>query len=431
MKKLLLLLLVISVSGCISQAPSERTEKYVLDNGMTLIVKENHANMIVATKLLIKSGAWSESNAEMGTRNFVQQMLLKGTAKRNAEDIAFETESKGISLSTGVADDYLEITMVSTKDFFVDGMEVLADIVMNPRFPEKEVKAERLRILEGLKAQEDDQFTSTYLLFKGELYGDHPYGYNQLGTPESLFGIDRDDLLRFRDEHYLPNNMVLAVVGDVTAEEVRDMIEESFKGFQPGELPVTPEFTIRGEKASVSVEKDRAQTFIIIGYRTSPVIGENYPALKILNSILGGGSSARLYERIRGARGLAYAVGSFYPSRTDDSFIAAYIGTAPENEDEVEKLMLREFEELKSTQVPQEELTIAKNRIIGDFELDHESNERQAFYLAWYEAIGMGYGYDSKYTGDLEKVTSEDVQQVAQKYLENSVTARVGPADET
>ncbi|MFQ5815786.1 MAG: M16 family metallopeptidase, partial [Candidatus Hydrothermarchaeaceae archaeon] len=181
MKKLLLLLSLIAISGCL-QGPGEvRTERYVLDNGMVLIVKENHANRIVATKLLVKSGAWSEQPFEMGIRNFVQQMLLKGTEKRTAEDIAFETDSKGISLSTGVADDYLDITMVSTGDFFADGMEILADVVTNPSFPGEEMEAERGRILEGLKAQKDDQFTSTLLLLKGELYGDHPYGYNSLG----------------------------------------------------------------------------------------------------------------------------------------------------------------------------------------------------------------------------------------------------------
>jgi len=427
MKRLWVVLLVIAISGCLSGTPSERTEKYVLDNGMTVIMKENHANRIVAAKLIIKSGAWSESESKLGIRNFVQQMLLKGTDTRTAEEIAFETESKGISISTGIADDHLEITMVSTSDFFDDGMEILADIVKSPSFQEEDVTAERLRILEGLRAQEDDQFTSTFLLFKEKLYGDHPYGYNQLGTPDSLFGIGRDDLVGYHGKHYLPNNMVLAVVGDVEAQEARKIIDENFQGLQQGELSAKPEFKIPGEEASASLVKDRAQTFIIMGYRSAPVVSTDYPALKILSSILGGGSSARLYEKLRGERGLAYAVGSFYPSREEDSFVAAYIGTAPMNEEGVKSLMALEFEDLRNVPVPEEELTIAKNRIIGDFELDHESNERQAFYLAWYEAIGMGYEYDAKYTEDLEKVTTEDVQRVARVYLENPITARVGP----
>jgi predicted Zn-dependent peptidase len=425
MRLLLFLFLIIS-TGCL-QLQSEEVKKYVLDNGMVLIVKENHANMIVATKLIVKSGAWSEKKLEMGIRNFVQQMLLKGTSERTAKEIAFETDSKGISLSTSVNDDYLEITMVSTSEFFAEGIDILADVVMNPTFPELELEAERGRIKEAIRAQEDDQFTSTFMLFKRALYGDHPYGYNSLGAILSVTAIDRDDLLRYHSQHYVPNNIVVAIVGDVDADEARDLVEENFKDFQPRELPVKPELEIHGEEASVSLVKEREQSFIIMGYRLAPVGSPDYPALKVLNSVLGAGSSSRLFKNIREERGLAYAVGSFYPSRVEGSSLAAYIGTAPENEDEARELMMREFGKLKEEMVPEEELDVAKKRIIGDFALDHESNERQAFYLAWYEAIGMGYEYDGVYPEQVEQVTAEDVQRVARKYFENLVVARVGP----
>ncbi len=427
MKKILLFLFLIAISGCL-QAPSEGTQKFVLDNGVVLIVKENHANRIVATKLLVKSGSWSEVPAEMGVRNFVQEMLLKGTAKRTAEDIAFETDSKGIILSTGVADDYLEITMVSTRGFFTSGMEILADIVMNPNFPAEEMEAERERILDSILAQQDDQFTSTRLLFQKELYGDHPYGYNPLGTLATILEMKRDALLRFHMDHYAPNNIVIAVVGDIEANEARAMVEENFKGFKPHELPKKPEFKIRGEGATASLAKEREQSFILMGFSAAPVASPDYPALKVLSSLLGGGSSSRLYVGLRGERGLAYAVGSFYPSRVENSYLAAYIGTAPANEEAVKELMMRQFEELRSKLVSEEELAIAKKSLVGDFELDHESNERQAFYLAWYEAIGLGYGYDARYPLEVERVTAEDMQRVAQKYLSKPVIARVGPA---
>ncbi len=428
MKKVLLLLILIVVQGCLVQRPAaERVAKYALDNGMTLIVKENHANRIAAAKLLVKSGAWSEASSEVGIRNFAQELLLKGTTKRTAEQIAFETDSKGISLSTDVADDYLTITMVSTSEFFADGLEILADIVMNPSFPEKEIEAERERILESIKAQEDDQFTSARLLFQKALYGEHPYGNNPLGTPESVGAIDREALARYHGSHYVPNNLVVAVVGDIDAGEARDMLEEKFRDFRPSVLPQKPKLEIRAKEGNASLAKEREQTFILMGFRAAPIINSDYPALKVLSSTLGGGSSSRLYVDLRGKRGLAYVVGSFYPSRSEDSYLAAYIGTAPENEGEVVELILREFEELKSKPVPEEELAVAKKSIIGDFELDHESNERQAFYLAWYEAIGVGYGYDTRYPIEVEKVTATDAQRAAQKYLEKLVIVRVGP----
>jgi predicted Zn-dependent peptidase len=427
MNKCLLLIFLIASSGCIQKPLEEETQKYVLDNGLVLLVKENHANRIVATKLLVRIGAGSEASSAVGIRNFVQRTLLKGTDQRTAEEIAFETDSKGISISTGVADDYMWVTVVSTREFFTDGMEILADLVQHPTFPDGEVEAERRRILEEIRAQEDDPFTETLLLFKKGVYGDHPYGYNPLGTEESVRKIGREDLRRFHERRYVPNRMVMAVVGDVRADEAKEWVERSFRGFPSREPPEEPEFGLLTERAILSKEKEREQSFLLIGFQAAPVTSRDYPALKVLNSILGGGSGSRLFEKLREERGLAYAVGSFYPTRMETSYLAAYIGTAPPNEEAVRERILEEFNDLKSAPVPEEELTRSKNRILGEFELDHESNERQATYLAWYEAIGMGYGYDEEYPVEVERVTPDDVQRVARKYFVQPVTARVGP----
>lgn len=421
------LLILIAISGCL-QTPRAETQKHVLDNGMVLITKENHANMIVATKLLVKTGSWAERREELGMRNFVQQMLLKGTTHRSAEEIAFETDSKGISLVTGVADDYLEVTMIATSEFFESGLEILADIVMNPGFPGEEIEAERGRILQSIKAQEDEQFNSARLLFLKELYGEHPYGYNPLGTTESVRAIGREALMRFHNTHYSPNNIVMAITGDIEAEKAKEMVEEKFRDFKPRELSEKPRFEIPKKAGNASLVKEREQSFVIIGFNAAPIASSDYSSLKVLSSILGGGASSRLYVNLREKLGLAYQIGSFYPTRVEDSYVAAYIGTAPENEDKVRELLLGEFEDLKNKPVSNEELAIAKKSMVGDFELDHESNERQAFYLAWYEAIGMGYEYDARYPSDVEKVTAQDVQHVAQKYLQRPVVARVGPS---
>lgn len=427
MKLVAFLLILLAVSGCL-QMPRREVQKHELDNGMTLIIKENHANRIVAAKLILKSGAWAESRENLGVRNFVQQMLLKGTAERSAEEIAFELDSKGVSLSTGIADDYLEVTMVSTSEFFEDGMGILADVVMNPSFPEKEIEAERRRIQQSIRAQEDDQFTVTRLLFLKELYGEHPYGNSPLGTEESIGSIDRDALLRFHAAHFSPNNAVVAIVGDIEDDRAKAAVEEKFRGFRKRELPKKPSFENPEKAGNASLAKEREQSFIIIGYDAASVSSDDYPALKVLSSVLGGGTSSRLYVNLRGERGLAYVVGAFYPTRVDDSYVAAYIGTDPVNEAEAKKLMMNEFEDFKNKVVPDDELNLAKRSLIGDFELDHESNERQAFYLAWYEAIGLGYGYDAIYPSEIEQVSAEDVQRAAQKYIDAPVVARVGPS---
>lgn len=419
-----LLVILILLSGCLSQAPPEAVSKTVLDNGIVVLLKENPGD-IVAIKLIINAGQWSEGE-DKGTRNFLQQVLLKGTAKRSAEELALETESLGIQLSASAAEDYADITAVATKERFFEALEILNDVAANPAFPLSEVEKERRLILAAIEAREDNPFNAGHDLFLSTLYGSSSYGTSVLGEGEIVAKLPLERLRAFYTEQYVPSNMVLAIVGGVKKDTALREVRKTF-GTLAGEkaqASTTRESVKKGEKARKT--KELAQAVVLVGYPAPEITSEDYPALKLANAVLGDGMSSRLFQELRDKQGLAYAVGSFYPSRKGESYIAAYIGTAPENADVVVELLTLEFENLKKG-VPLDEVSKAKKKLVGNFKLSHESNAEQAFYLAWYETLGLGYEFDSEYPQLIEKVTPEDIARVAEKYFNDPVVAVVGP----
>ncbi|MGQ9629893.1 MAG: M16 family metallopeptidase [bacterium] len=404
--------------------------KVILNNGMALIVKENHSARIVAVNAFIKVGAQSEDPSRPGLANLVQRVIIKGTKTRSAESIALETESAGIRLSTDVNPDYGGIAAVSTTEAFGSSLSILADILMNPIFPDEEIEKEKNLILQAIKGREDNPFNSGYDLLRSMLYRGHGYGLPELGTAESVPSFTRDDVLRFYETYYVPNNIIVSVVGDVKIDDVVAEFERTFGEFSPSELPRTEGVALEAILEDDRVEVKRRevkQAAVFLGYLAPKVSDPDYPAMKVINSILGGGFSSRLFMELRERRGWAYNVGSFFPSRKDIGHFVVYIFTSPENVENVRDGILKEIERIKSEDVNEVELLDAKNKIIGQFALDHESNQRQAWYLGWYENMGMGYEYDMRYIDDVSKVTAEDIRRVANRYFTHYALAIIQP----
>jgi zinc protease len=177
----------------------------------------------------------------------------------------------------------------------------------------------------------------------------------------------------------------------------------------------------------VEATKRSNLTWLIVGYPAPPVASPDYPAMKVLNAILGGGMSSRLFSELRDKRALAYSTGSFYPSRAEESHLVTYIIALPDNAEAARQGILEIIKEIQERGVPQEELERAKSYVIGNYRIEHETTERRAWYLGWYETLGVGYQMDAYYPQLIQAVTAEDIQRVAQKYLQQYVLSLVGP----
>lgn len=418
------------VSASAIHALGHKVKRVILPNGLTVLVKEDHRSPIVAMKAFIKVGAEHETERFCGIRNFCQSLLLKGTRERSALDIALDLESAGNLIDTFTTPDYLEVSVVTTTGGLNVGLDILSDVLQNPIFPDQEVAKERRVILAQIEQLKDDKFESAYELFRGAIYEDHPYGRPIRGTKESINEITRDDLIAFHKSHYLANNVVISVVGDVKAKDMIIKVSRAFEGFGTGSLPQVTELSTPKQTRARKVIRVREieQAFFVYGFLAPSLKEKDYFALKVINAILGSGMSSRLFN-LREKFSLAYEIGSFFPTRQAPSHYVIYLGTRPENLSRAEELIKAEIERIREELVSDEELARAKAFLLGKFALDHQQNIRQAWYLGWYEILGLGYKFDNIYPDLIEQVTSQDVRQVAKKYFNYPTLAILRPTE--
>jgi len=396
-----------------------REEKVVLDNGITLLVKENHAAPIVAMQAVFLGGVRYENRDNNGICNFVASMLTKGTKTRSALDIATEIESIAGDINGFSGQNSFGVTIKVLKRYFIEGLELLADVLMNSTFPEKELEIKKQDILAALKRQEDDLTTYTNKIFLETLYQSHPYGMDILGTEESIRRLTRQDLVDFYHRYGVAENLVLAIVGDIDKDLAIEKVKKLFEDFpqrqtQPPEIkPEAPPDSIRIRE----VYKEKSQVHIMLGFLGTTVRDPDRYALEVLNAILSG-QGGRLFLELRDKKGLAYVVGSFSREGIDPGYLGVYIATAPEKAEEAINGILEELRKVITEPVSQEEIERAKKYLVGTYEISLQSSASQASDLALHEAYGLGYDFYKRYPKELLKVTAEDVFRVARKYID-------------
>lgn len=408
----------------------EQTEEsFTLPNGLKLILREDHASETVALQTFVGTGARAEPTELAGIAELTSRLLLRGTTTRSEEEIFTEIENLGAQLSQDLLPDMAHLTLVAPRDSLERALPLYLDVLLNSAFASDEVERAKSELIREIRAQADQNFSVIYNNFQTALYGAHPYG--RFATPESVARITRDDIVEFYKRYYVPNNMTVVAVGAferaLLLALLRAKLQELPKGAE--ELPLKPRpvsFALT-ENKSVEAAKRSNLTWLILGYPAPPVASPDYPAMKLLNAILGGGMSSRLFSELRDKRGLAYSTGSFYPSRAEDSHLVTYIIALPQNAKVARQAIVDILQEITEHGVPQEELERAKSYVIGNYRIEHETAERRAWYLGWYETLGVGYQMDAQYPELIQTVTSEDIRRVAQKYLQYHVLSALGP----
>ncbi|MBI2878236.1 MAG: insulinase family protein [Candidatus Rokubacteria bacterium] len=420
-------MVVASVPGVTPAAPVP-VEREVLPNGITVLVAETPQAPVVAMTLFIRAGTRYETPAENGITALLQRTLLKGTRSRSALEVALAAEETGGAVESATDQDYAELRVHGLARHWPRLLDLLAELVTVPTLPPEEIEREREILLAQIRGQEDQTFASTYKLFLRALHGPHPYSLPTTGEAESVRRLGREDLLRYFRSRYTAGRMILSVSGRVPAREVIAEAGRAFAALPPGADPpesITPPAGPGTPRLAERRPVQQAQ--LLVGVLAPPASHPDYPAMKVLNAVLGGGMSGRLFTTLRDREGLAYAVGSFYPTRAGWSRLAVHLGTAPGNLARAEAGIRAEFERLRAEPVPAEELARAKRRLLGSHALDRRTNARQAFYRALYELLGLGHGYSERYPALVEAVTAEEVQQVARRYLTEPVVAAIAP----
>lgn len=432
-RRMSVLLILLALISCTSVSYEEHTEagsKYVLQNGLTVIAKENPDTGMVALDLLVKKGIAQDGDLS-GLSHFTNRMLLAGTKTRTRQDIISAIENAGGTILARTYAEYSEIVIEVPSDSVSVALEILQDVVLNPTFDPEELEKERTTILGELESKKDQPAIVAEELFMKTLYKNHPYQHPIDGYTETVLRITREDILRHYTEWYTAQNMILAAAGNVKKEPLLSVTGRLFKKLNTnGKKESIPVPTLHKEPITNNEHMPIESFYIQRGYQLTPATHPDFISLRLMNSILGSGSGSRLFYELRDKRALAYTVYSIAPSIRTIGFIKIAMISRPDAVNKSVEGITEQIERIKNEEVPAEELAVVKQKIRGFFALDHQRTIDQANYLGLYEMQGLGYTYDVEYPDKIDNVTAQDVQRVANMYLTVPVTAVVGPFEE-
>ena len=407
--------------------PVEKT----LANGLRVIVIERKNVPLVTAQLLVKSGGEVDPQGLAGAAEMTAELLTKGTKTRTATQIAEQVEFLGGSISSGAGWDASSVTISAMSDKFDKVLAIAADTVLNPTFNQAEIDRYRTQTLDELRVNLKQPSTLAGYAANNLIFGDFAYGHPLIGTPESLTKIKRADLLQIYQNLYQPDNAILVIVGDLTANNAFAAAQKHF-GKWRGEV-VSPVFALDEKKDGKSSDgllkvdqitvidlpaSGQAAVFVIkVGVTRDD---KNYNKLTVFNSILGGGYSARLNQEIRIKRGLSYGAGSSFSARRFGGLFTTRAQTKNESAAQVAEIMLGELNRISSETVDQTELTPRKAVLIGNFSRALETNGGLVNQIANLALYDLPLSQINSYIKDIEAIGSDDVQNQTKTFYRES-----------
>lgn len=415
-----------------SSSKLPRTQKTSLPNGLTILYLHTKDDPISAFHLFLPGGADLESDEKAGMTTLLWSMLLKGTKKRPARKLAEDIESIGASISAGATHDYSEISCHSVSDYFLPTLEIMRETLLEPAFPDSEVLKEKTALMAAIRSKKENIFAVASEELNKRLFAGHPYSRPASGHENTVEKLNANDLKSWHTQIVVPNRAILAAASNVPFSEILPHFKRlfgpevwprkksSFRKTGSTGLLKKSEFTQKNEHFE--------QAFLVMGFSAPALSAKDYMSLKVVNACLGGGMSARLFQTLREKEGLAYDVGSFYPSKMKGSAFVIYMGLQASRLEEAKKRIQAVIEEIRRKKVGKTELRQTVNYLKGTYILDHQTNSQRAHYLGWWYTLGLNPSFDLDYINRIGKVSVEQVKKAAEKYLGRpSVTVEILP----
>jgi predicted Zn-dependent peptidase len=383
-----------------------------LNNGLRLLTEKMTQVRSISIGVWLTRGSRHEMAERSGMAHFVEHMLFKGTSTRTAEDIAQAIDSIGGQLDAFTAKEYASYYIKVLDEHLPVAIDLLSDIVLNPAFTSDDVEREKKVVFEEIKMVEDTPDDLVHELFAHGFWEDHPLGQPILGTRETVEAFNVDLLRQYFRNAYVAPHVIIAAVGNLEHGRVRELVEEKFAG-----VPVTGEALTEHAPTVVPKilirSKDLEQSHLCVGASSYPQDHEDRYSSYVLNTLLGGSMSSRLFQNVREKRGLAYAVFSGLSAYRDAGSFTVYAGCSNEAVGQVLDLVVEEIRGLKRTTVPEAELQRAKDHLKGSLMLSLENTASRMSHLARQEIyFDRQFGLDETLQG-IERVTVEEVRRVA------------------
>ncbi len=408
--------------------------KTVLDNGLRIITAPQEGNPAVTVFVLVEAGSKYETKEINGISHFLEHMCFKGTKNRpKAIDISSELDGIGASYNAYTSFESTVYFVKASRVHFDKALDVVSDIYLNQIFDSNEIDKERGVIIEEINMYEDLPMRRVQQIFTTLLYGDQPAGWDIGGEKDVIRKLTRENFIRYRGDHYLPNATAVVVAGGINEKEVIEKVKKAFEGMpsgdKKGKLPVKDEQA----KPELIVNKKKSdQSHLVVGVRGYNLFDERRYILDVMADILGGGMSSRLFQKIRGEMGAAYYVRANNDYLTDHGYFEASAGVDHQKLIPVIKAVLMEFSRFKEELVGEKELKKAKNHMIGDMMLDLETSDSVAGFYGHQEILSHEVITPEEVSEKINKVTARDIQTAARDIFRNEKLnlAVIGPVED-
>jgi predicted Zn-dependent peptidase len=398
-------------------------QREVLPNGLTILTEQMDHIRSVSMGIWVKSGSRHEDANVNGISHFVEHMVFKGTTSRSAEDIARQVDSIGGNMDAFTGKETICFNIKVLDEHLPIAVDVLSDMVLHPVFDGNEITRERGVILEEIKMDEDNPDYLVHEIFTQNFFKDHPLGKPILGTKETVRRFDQDAVLAYYGSKFAPGNLVISAAGNLVHAEFVELLRKQF-----GQLPAgsngwhdTPpkihsRIILRNKKALEQVQ-------ICVGVPSYPISHEKRYASYILNTLLGGGMSSRLFQNIREKQGLVYSIFSELNPFRDTGLLSVYAGTSRESAPKVVQAIVSEFRQLKESAISDEELKRAKDQLKGGLMLSLESSTARMSNLARQEMYYDRFFGMDEIIERIQAVTVEDLLQSAAEFFQPQLIA--------
>jgi predicted Zn-dependent peptidase len=390
----------------------------VLPNGLTVISEEMAHIRSISIGIWMKSGSRDEVAERNGISHFVEHMVFKGTASRTAKQIAREVDSIGGNIDAFTGKETICFNIKVLDEHVPVAIDILSDLILNPVFHAKDIVREKGVILEEIKMDEDNPDYLIHEIFTQSFWKDHALGKPILGTKETVRSFEQDNVLDFYRQRFAPNNMIISAAGNLNHHKFVDLIKARFaelarvpNGFHQPAPAITPRVITRNKKSLEQVQ-------LCMGVPSHPISHEKRYVSYVLNTVLGGGMSSRLFQKIREDQGLAYSIYSDLNPYRDTGCLTVCAGTSLESTPKVVDSVLAEFRELKAGPMPAEELRRAKDQLKGSLMLGLESSTSRMSNLARQEMYFQRFFSLDETIDQIEAVTAEEIAEMSNQLFQ-------------
>ena len=398
--------------------PSNGVRKTILPNGLTVILKEDHSNPVVAINVWFGIGSAHETDSATGLSHFQEHMVFKGTEKYGVGEIPDAVKSAGGSLNAGTSYSYTMYHVVMPSRSFALGLEVQADAMMNSTFDPDEFHKERLVVIDEARMYDDTPDAFTYYRTMELGFSVHNYRRPIAGYEPVVSAFSRDQLVEFYRAYYRPGNAILVVVGDVESEEAMREIERVYGAWngervEPGDSPAEPaQETFRFKAYRGSID----HAYLRFGFHASSILDADYPALEVLANLLGSGKSSRLYQRIREEKRLVTSASADLLAEKWPGYFMVVASTPADKWEAARDAVFEEIVRFSREPVSEEELLKARRQVEKAMYAELETMEGQASNIGYYEVLG-DYRLADEHRKAVQRVTADEIMAAAQKYL--------------